>query len=855
MTPLRFPSFYLFLALAPFLGVDAKTPLPSAERLSADERRSMQRETRIAIDLLGNYHYKKMPWVEVDSAELLTDFMESLDGQKMFFLQDDYDFVLERFETTLKPSYLFVGDLYPAFEIYDLYQERVLDRLAWVKTRLEEPFDLQREETFNTDREEATWPKTAAEANALWEDRLTYDLISQVLEGETQEQALKKIARRYDRREKMLNDFEPHNIQETFLTSLTGRYDPHSTFFSWDSAQEFDIEISNSLTGIGAQLREVDGYCVVERIIPGGPAEQSGMLHPGDKIVEVAQGNGEPVDVVGMKLRRIVHLIRGEVGSKLRLTIEPPGAEERRFLTLTRDRIELSANLAKAEIFEVPFEDRTRQIGVIELPSFYGEGEMDGKGTSTSQDVNELLGKLKESGIEGLVVDLRRNGGGRLDEAVALTGLFIEQGPVVIKRSFDGTLEEDWDRNPSVSYDGPLVVLTSKMSASASEIMAGALQSYGRAVVVGDTSTYGKGTVQTLVPLDRTVSSSSWRTKPKWGMVKLTIQQYYLPNGASTQQRGVLSDIILPSIDSALIQSEADKPHALEWDELTHVVSHRVEESWDHPVSLVDEALLGQLRERSEARQIELPEFDFFQRQLAWRTEVFERKEYPLNIDVRRVEKEAFEAKRRAFEDERRELSSVLGLSSEQIDLAVSRDQDAGHQLNLRESLLPDGKARMNRFFQKVFYYEETPGADIEEIWVEYIDYRDAEEHAAELAEVFSKSSGLEVAASQMAEILLNLKNADRGGAFDVTEFFASVLGEDAKTAQIEAGLSDFFRRVVELDPDILDNRPPLDIHLRESLRIVQDWIELAGAASGKSDSGSMLAKAAEVKEPISATN
>lgn len=856
---MRRPIFLLsLLSLLP-LAVRAADDAPSStSQLSVEERRSMQRETRIAIDFLENYHYKKMPWVEVDSKQLLMDYLEALDDQHMFLLQEDVDFILERFERNLKPSYLFVGDLYPAFEIFDLYKERVLARLDWIDERMKGDFDLTTDETINIDREGAPWPASADDADAIWEKRLTFDLIGEVLENEPLASAKEKISKRFERRRRSLDEFEPHNIQETFLTTLTELYDPHSTFFSWDSAQEFDIEITNSLTGIGAQLREVEGYCVVERLLPGGPAELSGQLHPGDKIVAVAQGDGEPVDVIGLKLRHIVHQIRGEIGTKVRLTIEPPEGDSRRFVSLTRDRVELSANLAKAEVFEVPGDDRTRQIGVIDLPSFYGEGDADGNGTSTSHDVAELLDKLKDYGIEGLILDLRRNGGGRLDEAVALTGLFIEEGPVVMKRSYDGNVEEDWDRDANVAYGGPLVVLTSKLSASASEIMAGALQSYNRAVIVGDVSTYGKGTVQTLVPLDRAIADQRWKTKPQWGMLKLTIQQFYLPDGASTQKRGVLSDITLPSLDSSsFIETEAEKEHALEWDSLSPISFNSVESVWTKPVQLISEELLSTLRDRSLARQSSLPEFDFYQRQLDWRTHLFEKDIFSLNLDAREAEQKEQEAQRDAFEDERKALSKELGFEATDVDLAISTEQETVHQQKLRETPLPDGKPRMNRFYQKVFYYQAAPEDEIKEVWVEFIDYEDALKHTAELAKVFSENAGVEVSEDEMSNILLGLKNADHGGEFFVNDFFTNVLGDRISSGALEAGLSPFFKRIVELDPDILRDRPMLDIHLRESLRIVNDWIELADAPKTVEDASSLLAKSEEHKESeaASATN
>ena len=817
----------------------------SSSALTPEKNRSMKRETRLAIEMLQNHHLKQMLFAEVDSRDLLLGYLESLDEQRLFFLASDEDFILERFERTLKPSYLFVGDLYPAFEIYDIYRERVLARLDWIAERIRGDFALETDETILLDRSEEPWPADEAAADALWEKRLQFDLIAELLEDEPIDQAREKIASRFERRRKFLNEFEPHNVQETFLSALTELYDPHSQFFSWDSAQEFDIEISNSLIGIGAQLRDVEGYCVVERILPGGPAEQSGEIHPGDRIVAVAQGDGAPVDVVGLKLRRIVHMIRGEIGTTLNLTIQPPEGEKRRIVSLKRDRIELAANLASGTILQVPQGNTTVPVGVIELPSFYGEGDFDGTGTSTSQDVRELIEKLKEYDIQGLVLDLRRNGGGRLDEAIALTGLFIENGPVVMKRSSDGQVTEDWDEDKSVAYDGPLCVLTSRMSASASEIMAGALKSYNRAVIVGDQSTYGKGTVQTLVDLKRVVSNPYWNSAPQWGMLKLTIQQFYLPDGVSTQELGVPSHIVLPSLTESLIETESEQPHALAWDKISPISFDEVESKWTMPRAAIDESLIALLKARSELRIETLPEFALQLSEQQWRKELIEREVFSLNLEQRRQSKAEQEAQRQAYEQERKRLGAELAFEAESVKLKLSLEQDSEHQAKLRETPLPNGEARANQLYQKVFYYQEKPEGDIEEIWIEYIDYEEMMKHTAELATALSEAGGLEVSDEQMAGILLSLKNADRLGTFDVITPFTEVLGDAADVSQIKQGLPNFFRRVVELDEDILRERPVLDVHLRESLRIVADWIELADV-----DTEEKLALAAAITAP-----
>ncbi len=794
--------------------------------LDKRERDRLKKETVYAIDLIQRYHYKQKSFADIDSKELLEQYIDDLDGSRIFFLQEDVDFLVERFSGTLKPSYLYVGDLYPAFEVFNIYKERVEGRLEWVKNRLTEPFILDSERLYLSDRDEAEWSATSGKADELWDKRLTNELIMELLEDEPMERALEKIIKRYERTEKFVNEIEIHNVQETFLTSLAQLYDPHSNFFSWDSAQEFDIQISNALVGIGAQLRDVDGYCVIERLIPGGPAEMTGSLHPGDKIVAVAQGDTEPVDVIGMKLRKIVQQIRGEVGTEVRLTVIPAQSAKRKIITLQREKVELTANLANADLFEIPSASgEIQKIGVIDLPSFYGEGAFGEGNLSTSRDVEELINKLKAEDINGLVLDLRNNGGGRLDEAVKLTGLFITKGPVVMKRSFDGEIEEDWDRNNSVAWDGPLVVLVSRSSASASEIVAGALQSLGRAIIVGDEATHGKGTVQAPIDLRSTMRSIPFSSSLEVGTVKITIQQFYLPNGDSTQNRGVLSDISLPSARMFILDGEADLDNALTWDHIAPIV-YQLPEHENSEFAAVSNSLLEQLNERSSERQDQLEEFDYLNKSIAWYKERHDMKSVSLNLEIRRVDKDVVEDMSDLFEDERDELSSELTYAVESVKLELTKEKEKSHQAKLASTPLPNGESRINKFYQKVFYYQADTEDKIHEIWVEYFDYEKALENVEDIAVVLNEASGQEISVDEATEILTRLKNKDRGAAFNVMEPFKAVIGESIDEETMLSAMPALFNKLVEIDPDILLERPKLDIPLRESLRVVRDWID-----------------------------
>lgn len=795
--------------------------------LDKRQRDQLKKETVYAIDLIQRYHYKQTAFSDIDSAELLRGYMDDLDGSRMFFLQEDVEFVIDRFADSLKPSYLYVGDLYPAFEIFNVYYERVSERLDWIAKRLEQPFDFDSDATYMNDRSEASWPESPEAADRIWEKRLTNELIMELVDDEPLDRALEKIARRYERMRKFLEEIEVHNVQETFITSLAQLYDPHSNFFSWDSAQEFDIQISNALVGIGAQLRDVDGYCVIERLLPGGPAEMSGKLHPGDKIIAVAQGEEQPVDVVGMKLRKIVQQIRGEEGTEVRLTVIPAHSAKRKVIPLVREKVELTANLASADLYELPRDaGGTRRVGVIELPSFYGEGAFGEDSISTSRDVEELIAKLKDQDVEGIVLDLRDNGGGRLDEAIKLTGLFISKGPVVMKRTFDGEVEEDWDRNEKVAWDGPLVVLVSRSSASASEIVAGALQSLGRAVVVGDKSTHGKGTVQAPIDLRNAMRRLPFGDTLQVGTVKITVQQFYLPNGDSTQNRGVLADIALPSANMFLLDGEADLDNALSWDQI-QPIEFQLPERQDTDFAILRNDLLGKLKQRSELRQADLEEFTYLQKNIAWFEERHEKDTVSLNLEERRREKEEIEEMRDFFEQRREDLSKELAYKVTPVDLDLTEKKEAAHQAKLRETPLPNGKPRANQFYQKVFYYQDSEDEKIHEIWVEYFDYEKALDELDAFTALFREAYDPEISKEAIKDVLTRFKNRDLGSDFNVLKPFRQVLGESLDEDRMLAAMPAFFRKMVEVDPDVLLERSKLDVPLRESLRIISDWAEL----------------------------
>ncbi len=622
---------------------------------------SLKFEAQTLIRLLEEVHYNRDAVSEARYAEVIPDYMAALDGQHLFFLETDKQTFIERHQPeSLYWTITSMGKIDPAYTIFSVYQKRVTERVAWIQEALKKGFDFNTDDSYVIDRAKAVWPATPAEADTLWNQRLRFELIKELLNKKTIEEANEIVGKRYARLLKNMSDIESSDISEMFLGSIAHLYDPHSTYFSADTYEDFGIQMRLQLVGIGALLGIEEDQCVIKDIIPGGPADLDKQLKPNDKIIAVAQDGTEPVEIIGMKLRKIVDMIRGTKGTKVRLLVESSegaGSATRKEIVLTRNVVNLDSSRAHAAIFEVPDADgNISPIGVISLPTFYGPDiSSDGKAqNSATKDIEELITRLKAARIKGLVLDLRRNGGGLLTEAISLTGLFIKDGPVVQVRSYSGEIKVDDDEDSSVAYDGPLAVLVSRFSASASEIVAGALQNYGRAVIVGDSSTHGKGTVQTVLELRKmpglNFSFNTSEEEPKSGATKLTVQKFYLPNGASTQLKGVVPDIILPSIEDHLPIGESDLPHALAWD---HITSSRFD---GRPLS---PSILSPLIAASVQRQDTLSEFAYLRRSIDWFKTRQEQKAVSLNLEQRKQEKETDEAFKKAMKAEKKQLAAA----------------------------------------------------------------------------------------------------------------------------------------------------------------------------------------------------
>lgn len=619
----------------------------------------MRLETRTLVQMLEYFHYNKDGVTSADYPDLISNYLKELDPQRLFFTADDEQAFRRQYGPRIENDLAYLGNIDTAFDIYKVYEQRVKSRTSWIFTTLGENFDFTAEESYTPDRSKSAFPASAAEADDLWRKRLKYEMLNDLMGKKTQDDAKATVRKRYERMLKNLADYEAQDIQEVFLTSLTRMYDPHSDYFSSDTLQDFSIQMKLSLVGIGAVLGiEEDGNCIVREVVPGGPAYTSGQIHVNDKIVAVQQDGAEVVEVIGMKLRRIVDMIRGTKSTKVTLTILPhdsPDATQTKQVLIVRDVIKLNSARASASIYDLPGEKdgETVPVGVISLNSFYdGSPENsapDDVRNNCSQDVAELVGKLKTAGIKALVIDLRRNGGGLLSEAVNMTGLFIKEGPVVQERDFQGRVDVDSDTDTAVAYDGPLAVLTSRFSASASEIFAGALQNYGRAVIIGDSSTHGKGTVQAVLEMKNYLPRMS-QEFTNTGAAKLTVRKFYLPSGSSTQKKGVTPDITLPSIDDFLPIGEASLPKALVWDEIPATT---------FTGKALDQTVVQPLRRASLARQDSLEEFAFLKKSIDRFKERQEQKTVSLNLDHRLALKQSDDDFKKTMDEERDRLAKI----------------------------------------------------------------------------------------------------------------------------------------------------------------------------------------------------
>jgi carboxyl-terminal processing protease len=640
----------LLLGVATLLLGTARAPSASASATTTSGFAPTERHAKVArlvSSMFERSHYRQAPVNDPVSSLVLDRYLESLDGSRSYFLASDIkEFEQYRYELD---DAITTGKLDPAFTIFNRFQQRNRERMAHAIRLLDTEPDFTLDESFEFDREKAPWAASQAELDDLWRKRVKNDALSLMLTDKTWAEAREVLRKRYERVAKRSEQVTADDVFENFMNAFAHVFDPHSSYFSPRNSEEYRIQMSLSYEGIGASLQSIDDYVTIMEILPGGSAQQNGELKVQDRILAVGQGkDGKLVDVVGWRLDDVVQLIRGPNGSFVRLQIQPgnapPGAQER-VLVLPRSKITLEAQAAKKEIRQIKRGDKELKVGIITVPSFYQDYNARAAGDeqyrSTTRDVHKLLDEIRAAGgVDGLVLDLRENGGGHLSEAIGLVNLFVPKGPVVQLRETGGRVEVLESEESEPAYSGPLTILVDRFSASASEIFAAAMQDYGRGLVIGQ-ETYGKGSVQNLYPLDRYAIGQD----PGYGQLTVTIGMYYRVTGDSTQNRGVMPDLALPSPISVDEVGESSRDGSLPWNRI-----RAAEFSREGAYA----TLLPELQRAHDARVTGDADFQFAVSEIAAIDRMRSEKSVSLNLAKRKAEREARTQEQLARENERR---------------------------------------------------------------------------------------------------------------------------------------------------------------------------------------------------------
>lgn len=669
----------LQLALAVLLLVPvalaARADLGVLVPISLSPEAKHQKLDQAIAGLLSHYHYRQASLDDRLSEEILDAYLEALDPNRLYFLGPDIRRFDRDYRTRLDDA-LQAGDLGPAYDIFNVYQRRVAERTTRVQHTLAEPFDFDTTDEVDLDRKTAPWAADLDALDRVWYKRLKNEVLALMLVGQSAQQAGETLNQRYQSRLRRALQSNSEDVFQTYMNAVARSFDPHTAYFSPRASENFNIQMRLSLEGIGTVLRMEEEQITVLELVPGGPADLSRQLRPGDRIIGVGQGDREAmVDVVGWRLDDVVDLIRGPRDSVVRLRVIPDGSATEataREIRLVRDTIRLEKQAARSEIQTLSVGDDEVRVGIITVPTFYSDFAAAQRGDndyrSTTRDVRRILRELDDQNVDAILVDLRQNGGGSLQEAVEFTGLFIPGGPVVQVRNARGDVEVERDPDPDLLYSGPLAVMVDRFSASASEIFAAAIQDYGRGLVMGD-PTFGKGTVQTLVDLGRFLP----RTDTPLGQLKLTIAKFYRISGGSTQHRGIIPDLRLPSPVSAEDVGESAHSRALPWDEITPV-SYR-------PSGRIA-GLLSELRVRHEQRMRSEPAYQALLDDFAAAETERSRTRYSLNERERRAQRDHQEREQLARENR---LRTALGL--EELSLEAYR----GDAEELPDLLLQEG--------------------------------------------------------------------------------------------------------------------------------------------------------------------
>lgn len=632
------------------------------------------KETQIITRILSNYHYEKPGINDSISAVTFKNYIETLDNNKLYFLKEDMD-RFEKYRFSFDDD-LMNGNLDPAFDIFNTYKKRLNERMKYIVDRLNHEFTYNFDETYDMERKNAEWAYSDKDLNEIWRKKLKHESLNLLLNDKDWKSTSELLSNRYKNFHKIILQYKPEEVYQLYLNSFADALDPHTNYFSPSTADNFKINMSLSLEGIGATLTTENDYTKIARIVLGGPADKSKQLFENDRIVAVAQGDEkEMVDVIGWRVDDVVQLIRGKKGTKVRLQVlraedthDMPTEE----VVIIRDKVKLEEQAAKKKVFTLGEEGKSFKLGVIELPTFYSDFEARNRGdknyNSTTTDVKRIIGELKEEKVDGIIVDLRDNGGGSLQEAIELTGLFIKDGPVVQVRNSNGIVEVGTDPDPGIFYDGPMAVMVNKNSASASEIFTGAIQDYGRGIVIGE-RTYGKGTVQNLIDLNQFIPVKD----SKVGQLKLTIAKYYRVTGSSTQRLGIIPDVIYPTAFDQNEFGESSRPSALKWDRINSAQFKKFDD--------LSEAIPEMMKKHAQ-RIRRNPEFHYLIDEIEEYKANKNKTEYSLNFNTRKAEKEEGEAKRKKREE----------LRQQRTELKIAEKNEVGiPEIKIDDPLLEEG--------------------------------------------------------------------------------------------------------------------------------------------------------------------
>ncbi|MET3131356.1 carboxyl-terminal processing protease [Oxalobacteraceae bacterium GrIS 1.11] len=658
------------------LAMSAQAGAAQSDKLPAPAMKPLAQQTQAALwasRVLSRYHYKAMPLDDAMSEKIFDRYFKSLDSEKLFFVQADLD-QFAPMRSKLDDA-ISGENLATPFAIYNMYQQRFDERFNYARELLKTKFDFSVEESYQYDREKAAWPKNDDEVRELWRKRVKNDWLRLKLAGKDDKAIRETLNKRYESTISRARKFNNEDVFEIFMNAYAMSIEPHTNYLGARASENFDIVMRLSLEGIGAVLQTRDEYTVVREVVPGSPAGLSGKLKVGDRIVGVGQGESGPLtEVLGWRIDDVVTQIRGAKDSVVRLDILPADAgpdAKHAMLSLVRKKISMEEQAAKKSVIEVRDGAVKRRVGVISLPTFYQDFEARRKGDkdykSATRDVARLLGELKKEKVDNVLIDLRNNGGGSLSEAVELTGLFIDKGPVVQQRNAEGKIEIESDTNPGLAWDGPVGVLINRGSASASEIFAAALQDYGRGLIIGEGS-FGKGTVQTLINLDRFGGNE----KAHLGELKMTIAQFFRINGGTTQLRGVTPDIKLPAMSDTENFGESSYDNALPWTSIK-------------PAPFVPagdlKEIVAPLERKHEARVAKDKDFQYMEEDIALVAKQRKDNLISLNESVRRKERDTQDA--RAKLREKRLQASLLNGSD---DLTVLPDPKDALNKDLKTS-------------------------------------------------------------------------------------------------------------------------------------------------------------------------